>query len=457
MQALLEQLRRDSLTIFKAGIQAADPYLAVKNCLSYQAPQLKIKLDLHQPTQLRQANWSKYHLIAIGKAACAMASAAQEVIPIQKLATNGLVITSYQNVKPVQNCTVLAAGHPLPDAAGLAAASRVAEIALAAQQNELLLILLSGGGSALLPMPASNITLAEKITVTQLLLASGATINEINCVRKHLSQIKGGGLAKMAVPADLHSMILSDVLGDDLSSIASGPTIPDESTFSEALNILKTYQVWQHCPISVQNTIQQGVESNCLETPNHLSSVFNNCSHTLIGSNQISLEAIKKAASQLNYSPILYSQHLAGEAKNAAAKLAEFAKNVQNKGITQPIAILAGGETTVSLTGNGKGGRNQEMALAFALAAEQVQLESTWTFLSGGTDGIDGPTDAAGGLVDSTSLHRIRLSGLDPQQKLRAHDSYPTLKVANDLVITGATGTNVADLQIVLLNKPDKI
>jgi hydroxypyruvate reductase len=284
-----------------------------------------------------------------------------------------------------------------------------------------------------------------------LLLTSGATIQQINCVRKHLSQLKGGGVARLAPPADLHALILSDVLDDDLSAIASGPTVADTTTFGDAINIVKGYSLWDEIPLSVQHHLELGLQEQNLETPKLGDAIFSNTTHTLIGSNALSLKAVFKAAQDLGYDTKIYSTQLCGEAKQVAENWVRDAKELLKKGLDKPLAILAGGETTVTIKGNGRGGRNQEMALAFAIAAEQQELSGDWTFLSGGTDGRDGPTDAAGGVTDPNTLERIRNSGLDPLALLNNNDSYTALKNSTDLIMTGATGTNVADLQILLI------
>ncbi len=337
--------------------------------------------------------------------------------------------------------------------AGLKAAQIIAERVQNAQEHELVLVLVSGGGSALIPYPAGQITLQEKIATTDLLLASGATINQINCVRKHLSQLKGGGLARMAAPAHLHALILSDVLGDDLSTIASGPTVADDTTYADAIEILKTKGVWEQVPTNVRQHLEQGKLGHIAETPKPGDDVFKNTGHTLIGSNTISVNAMLEAAKNLGYETELYSDHLSGEARTVGATLVAqcVKRRLKSPPQNNPIALLAGGETTVTLKGNGRGGRNQEMALAFAIAAEQQGLTGNWTFLSGGTDGRDGPTDAAGGIVDSNTIKRMTQAGVNPIELLENNDSYTALKASDDLVITGATGTNVADLQILLI------
>ncbi len=431
-QADLTSIRQDALSLFKAGIAAADPYQAVKHHL---VPEL---FD----------NFSKVHLIAFGKAACTMAKAAAEIIPATRLAGRGLAVTNYENVMAIDNVDVIGAGHPLPDAAGFNAAQTLAERLDNAKVDELVLVLVSGGGSALIPYPAGQITLAEKIATTDLLLACGATINQINCVRKHLSRLKGGGLARLAAPAHVHALILSDVLGDDLSVIASGPTVADDSTYADAIDVFQSRGIWQQVPANVRAHLEQGERGRIAETPKPGDAIFKNTGQSLIGSNRLSVNAMLHAAAQLGYETHLYSDHLCGEASEEAEKWVLHAKTLS---VNTPIALLAGGETTVTLKGNGRGGRNQEMALAFALAAEHHGLTCTWTFLSGGTDGRDGPTDAAGGIVDRNTIKRMTQAGVNPRALLENNDSYTALKTANDLVTTGATGTNVADLQIVLI------
>jgi len=430
-------MRQDAVSIFQAGIVAADPYQAVKR---YLVPTL---FD----------SYSKVHLIAFGKAACAMAQAAQEIIPAGKLAGRGIAVTNYENVIRIDNVDVIGASHPLPDAAGLKAAQIIADQAHNAREKELVLVLVSGGGSALIPYPAGRITLQEKIATTDLLLASGADISQINYVRKHLSRLKGGGLARMAAPAHVHALILSDVLGDDLSAIASGPTVADHTTYADAIEVFKAKGIWEQVPVNVRQHLEQGRSGNIAETPKPGDDIFKSTGHTLIGSNTISVNAMLQAAQNMGYETELYSDHLCGEARTVGATLVAQCVEGRLKSPPQnkPIALLAGGETTVTLKGNGRGGRNQEMALAFALAAEQQGLTGNWVFLSGGTDGRDGPTDSAGGIVDPNTIKRMAQAGINPTELLENNDSYTALKSSDDLLITGTTGTNVADLQILLI------
>lgn len=446
----ISRLRKDAVQIFQSGIDAADPYRAVKRCLQFDGQQLICRLDLNDARLVRKKKWQKIHLIAFGKAACAMIKAAQEIIPVQFLAKNAIALTNYENVQEIARVKVIGAGHPLPDQAGLTGTQKIIEQVSQAQAGELVLVLVSGGGSALMPAPVANTDLADKTATTELLLGSGASINEINCVRKHLSLVKGGGLAKIAFPADLHAMILSDVLGDDLSSIASGPTVADNSSFSDAVSLLEEKMLWDKVPAAVRDHLYKGSQGQLSETPESDDPLFKQVTQVLIGSNTISLQAITQAAGRLNYAVFLYDEQLTGEAKHVAEKLADFVKDRVDKGINKPCAILAGGETTVTLKGTGLGGRNQELALRLALLAEKQGWQGDWVFLSGGTDGRDGPCDAAGGLVDNTTLARMRKAGISPEELLANNDSYHALQSSNDLLMTGATGTNVADLQVLI-------
>jgi glycerate 2-kinase len=444
----IETLRNSAFNIFQAGVAAADPYQAVTRCLIAEDNELQILLNKNGDK--RTGRWNKIHLIAFGKAACPMIKAALDSIPAHYLSGQAIAVTNYENVKPVPGVNVIGAGHPLPDEAGFNAAKRCAEIAQDAQAGELILVLVSGGGSALIPYPVDLVSLSEKIHTTDLLLASGATINQVNCVRKHLSQLKGGGLARMIAPAECHALILSDVIGDDLSAIASGPTVSDETTFDDAIDVLKAKDIWHKVPESVRHYLECGRQGKAKETAKPDDACFAKTNHTLIGSNTLSVKAIMKAAQAQGFDAFLYNDKLCGEARDEAEKLVEFTKSHISTVGNRLIALLAGGETTVTLKGNGRGGRNQEMALAFAIQAQEQELPGNWVFLSGGTDGRDGPTDAAGGMVDSGTIQRMLKAGVNPSALLDNNDSYSALKTSEDLLMTGATGTNVADLQILL-------
>lgn len=433
------QLRQHALGIFHAGIAAANPYLAVKRHF--------------ESSPISFSTYHKVHVIAFGKAACAMANAAQQRIPAALLGES-LVVTNYENVTTVPHVDVIGASHPLPDTQGFDAAKKILTLAQNAKQDELVLTLISGGGSALIPYPVAGVTLEEKIITTNLLLSCGATIHEMNCVRKHLSQIKGGGLVKFINPATCYTLILSDVLDDDLSVIASGTTVCDNTTFTDAIRILKSKAIWDLLPESVKLHLTQGEQGVIAETPKMNDPIFHNVTNCLIGSNMVSVNAMQDAAQSLKYQVILYQHPLCGEAREIAAQWVSWLKNEIPRYVDNPsvkrIAFLTGGETTVTLRGRGRGGRNQEMALSFAMAAQEQAFDGKWIFLSGGSDGIDGTSPAAGGIVDANTLSRICAMQLNPRDLLDDNNSYCALKAAGDLLLTGATGTNVADLQIVL-------
>lgn len=449
------ELRTLAQEIYLAGVKAADPAEAVRRVLRVQGNQIEIILSPDAPDlEIRKGNWKAIHPIAIGKAAIAMARAAAELLPKALLQGDGVIVTNHENAASedgIPGFELIGAGHPLPDEAGLRGAQRVTEIASRAGEGELVLVLVSGGGSALLPAPAPPITLGEKIATTDLLLACGADIVQMNCVRKHISALKGGGLARIASPAALHALILSDVIGDDLSAIASGPTVPDITSFADAIAILEKGGVWARVPESVRKRLTEGRDGRIEETPKPGDAVFRHTASTLIGSNGMSLSAAAKMAGQLGFETRIVSDALCGEAQDAAEFMLKEALAVTPDS-DRPLALLAGGETTVTLHGDGRGGRNQELALAFAMKAVDRGLPGIWSFLSGGTDGRDGPTDAAGGLVDPGSLQRLSAAGGDANALLANNDSYRALQLADDLLKPGATGTNVADLQVLLID-----
>lgn len=439
-----DRLGNDALACFQAGVRAADPFAAVKRHLHFANDTLNIADHC--------GTWQRIHLIAFGKAACPMLEAGLSIIPTERLASQPLAVTTDENFRLIQGAEVLAASHPLPDQRGMLASTKIFDRLSQTQTGDLVLLLISGGGSALLPAPSQGISLADKSLTTELLLASGATINAINCVRKHCSQIKGGGLARLAAQADLEALVLSDVLGDDLSSIASGPAVADPSSFADAIAILQNHQIWAQIPSSVREHLVAGAAGLQPETLKPDDPLLQNKHHTIIGSNLMSVDAAVAEAHLLGYQTLQIPQPVAGEAQKAAYQLAEQANHYLLDNPNQAIALIAGGETTVSL-GNqyGLGGRNQELALAFLLAAEQYDWSGNWCCLSAGSDGRDGPTDAAGGLVNQDTYQTMLAANYQPNHYLREHNSYPLLQAVNALVISGATATNVADLQIILL------
>jgi hydroxypyruvate reductase len=435
----IARLREDALAIFRAGVAAADPAMLVLRALAG---------DSGARVMAAARAGGEVRAIAIGKAACTMARAAAEALTQTGVHWCGMAAVNRENRTEVEGFEVLASGHPLPDAAGVEAAQKVARFAAQAREGDLTLVLVSGGGSAILPAPAPGISLEDKLAVTRRLLECGAEIGEINTVRKHLSSLKGGGLARLAAAGDLEALVLSDVIGDDLSTIASGPTVPDPTTFAGALAVLERRGILGRVPAAVRSRLEAGARGEVAETPKPGDPVFARASTRILGSNGRSLDAARREAERRGYRVEVLSRALTGEARDAGARFAaRLEEPLAARASTAAVAVLAGGETTVALRGRGKGGRNQELALAMALAARAA---GPWVFLSAGTDGIDGPTDAAGALVDAGTLARGAAAGADAAAYLERNDSYTYFERTGDLVITGATGTNVADLQVLL-------
>jgi glycerate-2-kinase len=316
-------------------------------------------------------------------------------------------------------------------------------------RRDLLIVLLSGGASSLLPAPVPGITLADKQKTTQELLRCGASIREVNTVRKHLSRIKGGRLAEMT-KATIVTLILSDVLGDDLSAIASGPTVPDPTTYLEAVAILKRYRIWQAVPQRVRRHLTRGCQGLTSETPKPGSSLFQRVHHHIVGNNDAAVRAVARVAREAGLRTLLYKPALNGEARDEGQRFGLLAKNIVQVGkpLQRPCCVVAGGETTVTVTGTGTGGRAQEFAAAAAL--EIAGLAKVWV-VGIGTDGTDGPTDAAGAIVGGNTMARAQRLSVDLKGALQRHNTYPALKRLHQLIITGPTGTNVNDLYLLLI------
>jgi glycerate 2-kinase len=421
-------LRRQALAIFHAAVAAADPAAAVKRDL----------------TRLRLASFRHIYVVGAGKAGASMAAAAERVLG--RRITAGLVNVKYGHVAKLRRIELNECGHPIPDQNGVAGAERIAAIAETAQREDLVVCLISGGASALLPLPASPITLEEKQEVTRLLLASGADIHEINATRKHLSRIKGGQLARLARPAAVESLLLSDVIGDDPGVIGSGPTAADATTFDAVAAILDKYELRRRVPRPVRDRIEQGGRGEIPETPKPSDPWFRRVRNTVVGSNRLALAAAARRARELGFRPLVLSSEIQGEASQVARVHAAIAHELVRSGrpIKPPACIISGGETTVTLKGTGLGGRNQEFVLAAAI--DIAGLPDT-VILSAGTDGTDGPTDAAGAIADGDTLHRKP----DVRAFLDNNDSYHYFEALGDLVKTGPTLTNVMDVQLILV------
>ena len=423
------KLRRDALAIFRAALAAADPKAAV----------------LRELARLNPSRYRNIYVVGAGKAGAAMAQAAERALG--KRITAGLINVKDDHTLPLRRIELNECAHPEPDERGERGARRIAEIAAQAAQDDLVLCLISGGASALLPLPAPPVTLAEKRAVTKLLLHAGADIHEMNAVRKHLSLIKGGQLARLASPARVEALLLSDVVGDDLDVIGSGPAAPDSSTFSRALEVLERYAIRKKAPASVRRRLSDGANGHLPETPKPGDPVFSNVRNRIIGSNPLAVDAAAVKARALGYRTLILSTGITGETRDVARVHAAIALEAARKGrpIRPPACILSGGETTVTIRDpNGLGGRNQEFALS---AAIEIAGAAGILIFSAGTDGTDGPTTAAGATADGTTLAR----NPDARRFLEHNDSFRYFEPLNDLVVTGPTNTNVMDIHLMLI------
>ncbi len=444
----LKKLRKDAAAIFQAGLIAVDPITAIKRHITYRNHKVTVQGQTYDLSK-----YAGVYVVGAGKASAAMAQAIEEIIGDDKLKA-GLVNTKYGHaIPPPSLIRVTEAGHPVPDEAGVRGTKEIIRLLNQTTQDDLVLCLLSGGGSALLPCPAEGLTLADKQQVTKRLLECGATIHEINAVRKHLSQIKGGRLAGLAYPSTLISLILSDVIGDDLDTIASGPTVPDSTTFSHCLRILEKYNIKSKIPRAALRLLQKGARGEIEETPKSDDPVFRRKKRTqnvIIGSNILAVRAAKQKADELGYHTLILSSFIEGETKDVAKVHAALAKEILKSGnpLPRPACLISGGETTVTIRGHGLGGRNQEFGLA---AAIEIAGMKNVVMLSGGTDGTDGPTDAAGAIADGTTVQRARDVGLNAERSLQENDSYHFFQPLGDLLMTGPTRTNVMDLRLVLV------
>jgi len=427
------QLRRHALRIFRAALDAADPGEAILG-------------------RMRRYNLRRFHTVYVvgaGKAGASMAAALERVPGLR--ITSGLVNVKYGHTAPLRRVELRECGHPVPDENGLAGAKRIAQIARQAGSRDLLLAVISGGASALLPLPAAGISLADKQATTEALLACGADIHELNTIRKHLSAIKGGQLARLAWPATVIALVLSDVIGDDLDVIGSGPTVPDRSTFSQALGIVRRYGLVERVPGGVRERLERGAMGEIEETPRAGDAVFARVRNIVVGSNRIAVAAAARAARALGYRTLVLSTMVQGETRDVARLHAAIAREIRASGqpVKPPACIISGGETTVALRGgHGLGGRNQEFVLA---AAGDIAGMENVAVLSAGTDGTDGPTDAAGAIADGRTVARASEKGLSAAETLARNDSWHFFEPLGDLIRTGPTGTNVMDVHVVMV------
>ncbi len=427
-----------ALTLMEEAIKSADPYEAVRRFLKVEGDRLVVD---GKEFQIK----GKIYVLAFGKAACSMAKAVEKILG-EKIA-EGIAITKYGYSLPLKKIKVIEAGHPIPDENSMRGAKLGVELAKRVGKEDILLVLISGGGSALFMLPEDGISFEDKMKTNELLLKSGAKIYEINTVRKHISKVKGGKLAKL-VKGTLISLILSDVVGDPLEAIASGPTVKDPTTFQDAYRILRLYNIWDKLPESVKRYIELGLEGKVEET---LKEDLPNVHNFLVASNSLACEAAERKARELGLEAHILTTTLEGEAREVATALGSIIEEIYNRGrpFKKPCVLIAGGETTVTIEGEaGLGGPNQEFALSIARKIAGLRGVAV---LAMDTDGTDGPTDAAGGLVDSHTLEVLRKEGVDVEEFLKRHNAYEALMKAKALLITGPTRTNVNSIVIALI------
>ena len=433
--------REAILAVQRAALAAVEPGAAVRRHVQLRGEQLEIGGRAYDMAGLEHI-W----VLGGGKAAVPMAAALNSILG-RRLA-GGLVVTRYGHVVagadtgPVE---VIEAGHPVPDERGLEGAKRIADLLTRASSRDLVLAVISGGGSALLPLPARGLELADVQRTTELLLGAGATIVELNAVRKHLSQIKGGGMARLAGQTPVAGLILSDVVGDRLDAIASGPLSPDPTTFADAWRVLERYDLTERVPAAVRQRLEVGCQGEVPETPKPGAGLFERVHTVVVASNRLAASAAVEVARNWRLNALLLSTFVEGEAREVARVAAALAHELvrYDRPVARPACLVWGGETTVTVRGEGKGGRNQELALAAALAMEGLP---DVVLVALGTDGTDGPTDAAGAVATGQTLARARRQGLDARAHLQDNDAYPFFDALGDLIRTGPTGTNVNDL-----------
>lgn len=438
-----QELKKAADQIIKAALNAVDPYQLIREQVIRKGDTLVVSEKEH----IELSQFDRIFLCGAGKGAAPITRAMEELLSDRL--DGGDIIVKYDHLAELQKINLHEAAHPVPDENGL----RSTEILLTNLDNlterDCVFVLLTGGGSALLESLPDEIKLDDLQKLSSVLLQCSATIHEINCIRKHISLIKGGQLAKKIYPARCVTLALSDVIGDDLSVIASGPTSPDPTTFDDALAILEKYNVTDKIPTVILNHLKRGSEGKIPDTPKREDQVFKKVTNIVIGNNRLALNKAKETAESLGFKTIILTSMLEGEAREIARVVASIISEVQLTGtpIKKPACILLGGEPTVKIQGTGKGGRNQELALAVALS----NINEPYVCVSVGSDGTDGPTDAAGAIVDHTTLSRAESAGLNAQEYLKNNDSYNFFAPLGDLIITGPTGTNVMDVIFALV------
>lgn len=447
MAAKEDFLLEKGMQIFRASLKASDPETSIINLLKVKDQKILVddfKGGVPRTYDLKETK--RVFVVGFGKASSPMAKAIERVLG-EKI-DKGIVITKKGCLEKLSRIDLIEAAHPVPDKHGFQGTERIVKLLEGAEEKDLVICLISGGGSSLLVAPCKGITLEEKQKLTELLLKSGAAIEEMNAVRKHISRVKGGRLAQKAFPAEMLSLILSDVVGDKLDSIASGPTAPDNSTFSDCIEILKKYGVFEKIPRSIIKHLRENGKEN--ETPKPGDPFFGNVKNVIVGSNFLALKAAEKKARELGFNALFLSHTVTGDTTRVAMEQSRLAERIKKKGepISPPACVISGGETTVQVKGCGLGGRNQEFALVSAIQIDG--LEDT-LILSINTDGTDGPTDAAGAFCDGKTIQKAKKLNLNPKKYLENNDSYNFFRRIGGLIKTGPTKTNVMDIHLILV------
>ena len=436
--------RKKAAHILAEALQAVDPYNAVKEHVTLEGSTLHISNTKYNLDQYRSV-----YVFGAGKGVAPMIVAIEEILG--DYLTSGIGIVKYGHSQSTHKVSIVEAAHPIPDLSGLKGTDNILKMLAETTPDDLIIVLLTGGASALLESPAESIELKDMQVMSELLLASGATINEINCIRKNCSQVKGGGLARKAPLNTMITIILSDVVGSPLDIIASGPTVPDPSTWHDALSIIKKYKLEQKLPPAIVNRIDAGMQQHIADTPKIRDKIFNQKKSFVIGDNYLAAKRACQVAQTMGFNSLLLTTFLQGEAKEAAKFIVSIGLEIKssNAPVAPPACVVVGGETTVTLTEtNGVGGRKQELALAAAIELDGIP---NITLASFATDGSDGPTTGAGGIVDGTTVDRGRKKGLQIDDYLQRHDSYHFLQSVGDLIETGPTLTNVNDLILLIV------
>lgn len=437
-------IKKDAYTILDACIDAVKPYQLIKN-------QIRLNKNILQigTKQIDHSQFENIYIVGAGKASAFMAQSLEEIL--KNKVTAGAVVVKYDHGAPCQKTKIYEAGHPIIDENSLAGTAQILDLVQQAGEKDLVICVISGGGSALLEKLPEGISLSDLQTTFKLLLECGATIEEINTVRKHLSLVKGGQLARIIAPATCITLIISDVIGDPVGSIASGPTAADPTSFQNTWQVIEKYQLTDRLPEKIINYLQKGKEGKIPETLKPGNPIVSNTENIILGNNFLSLQTAEQTARALGYNTLILTSQIQGEAREIGKAASGILSEILASGhpIQRPACLLMGGETTVTIRGEGKGGRNQELVLSALISLKNVNEQ--YILISCGTDGTDGPTDAAGGMISNETWEKVRNQKMKPQEFLDQNDAYHFLEKVDGLIKTGPTGTNVMDIIIVLI------